>query len=187
MIALETSPQHPVPLARPGDGCGRAAPRCRTATIPCGRRCDLERRLRPAQQLEPVGGVARGRGASAAYASNSSRRASSLSSSSMQWSRSAHTASSAAIHCSISSSGIGGGGGHLVEEVPVGGERLGDGPQLLELHAGREAEDDDRLMCGFIDEPVDEPFPARVERNTRTRSRRGPRRAAAARPRSGTR
>ena len=56
---------------------------------------------------------------------------------------------------------------HLIEEVPVRGERLGDGPQLLELHAGREAEDDDRLMCGFVDEPVHEPFPARVERNTR--------------------
>ena len=102
----------------------------------------------------------------AAYASNSSRRASSLSSASTHWSRSAQTASSAAIHCSISSSGIGGGGGHLVEQVPVGGERLGDRTQLLELHARREAEHDHRLMFGFVDEPVHEPFPARVERDT---------------------
>ena len=55
--------------------------------------------------------------------------------------------------------------GHTVEQVPVGGERLGDRTQLLEPHARREPEHDRGLVLRRIEHLVDEPFPTRIERD----------------------
>ena len=148
--------------------------------------CDLERGLRPPQELEAVGGVARaaqlgrvrlelveageqlvvGVDALVALSADRLERRDPL------------------LDLELGDRGR---RRDLVEEVPVGGERLGDRAQLLELHAGGEAEHDDRLVRGLVDQLVHEPFPARRRTRHPTRSRRGPRRAAAGRPRSGIR
>ena len=74
-----------------------------------------------------------------------------------------------------------------VEEVPVVGERLGDRAQVRELDADREPEHDHLLEPAVVEHLVDEPLPARVERDRGRDLVAGPRCAAAVRPRSGTR